>query len=83
MIEEKLSFDQFMIDYFQEGDDIVVQCLWLQSLIRSENEQALALCKANDQVRKLLHKIDCLEAKIEMFEMYPPNHHVIRLDVKA
>ena len=72
MIEQKLSFDQFMVDYFQEGDDIVVQCLWLQNLIKDSREQSLALMKANDKVSQLLHKIDCLEAKIEMFEMYPP-----------
>lgn len=64
-----MKLDQFMMDFWKENDEITVQCLWLQKLIKDENQCALKVHDLECKVRQLLNKIDGLEAKIELIDL--------------
>jgi hypothetical protein len=66
----KLNKQQILTDFFKSDDFLDgVPLVWLQNELRIALIQQTELNQCKDTIRKLLFKIDGLEARIELTEL--------------
>lgn len=61
--------EQFMQEFFREDETIEVQCLFLQNEFKSALKNERELNQYKDTIKKLLAKIDGLEARYELITL--------------
>lgn len=74
--------EQFMQEFFKEDETIEAQCLFLQNEFKSALKNERELNQYKDTIKKLLAKIDGLEARYELITLLNSKTN-LKLDERA
>lgn len=69
-MQEKISKEEILLHTFREDETIVCSAQWLQKELRMAQKLTNELKGKDLRIEKLLTKIDGLEARIEITELY-------------
>lgn len=58
-----MKIEEFRVDYFRDDEEISVNCLWLQELLKNNETLAIKLLQEKENMKRLLSKVNTLETE--------------------